>query len=92
MEQIVGVLTGVTDFEGLAGWLNLGNKVHVINGNCDNVGDKVKCRCRQLVDIICQEKGLHNTVEDLANVLEHNMSSKKQADDLRARKLIYRVT
>ena len=82
MELMVNVLKSVDDFDGLVGWLNLGDEAHSIKGNCVFESKTVECRYRRLIEAYCREKGLHETLQDLADVLERDMGRKRQSDAL----------
>ena len=91
VEEMVKILINVESFDELVNWLNLRNKLNSFKGNCNQESMRVECYCRRLVDMYCQWKGLHETVQDLARVLEHDMHHMTQAEALLKlfRKCIY---
>ena len=91
LQKIVGILKDITNWEELSGWLNVKSSVvDRIKENClKQSGDLGTCYRMKLVKRYC-EKTAHTprqVADDMANVLETNMTNKLQADKLRKLKL-----
>ena len=85
MAKVVDVLKSVKDFGGLADYLYMGDDTDNIEMYCGDSQPKARAECsrRELVLRYCRGRGLHQTIADIANVLEHDMTRKTQADALR---------
>ena len=88
VQTISNVLSGVDDWEGLAGWLDIASGL--IQAECQPKmnGAKHECYRRSLVLRYCQKSGSREeVVENIAQVLEEKMGNNWKAQELR--KLIF---
>ena len=89
--EIAGVLKFVSDWEKLAGWLNVDNGVVVEIGTyCRTQGSiSAACHMMNLIKHYCEKtaRSPRQVADDMADVLETRMDIKLQADKLRKLKL-----
>ena len=84
VQTISNVLSGVDNWEVLAGWLNIANGL--IQAECQPKMNGVKHECYRssLVRRYCQKSGSREeVVENMAQVLEEKMDNKWKAQELR---------
>ena len=82
--MIAKALEEVSDWDALAGWLNINSDI--IRTNCGPFLGLGQCYRRELVKTYCDRLPLGNSyqaADDIANVLEFNMEEKRQAQALR---------
>ena len=67
----------------LAGWLNI--EPEGIKSDCSRDGDLAQCCRRKLVEVYCDStaKSPQQVAEDIAEILEDEMSNKRAANELR---------
>ena len=81
MQEIADALGKVTDWEGLASWLNVSTAtLNSIKENCVSENTKAQCCRRELVKTYCYQSGGNpeRVKEDIRYVLESKMGIKRQ--------------
>ena len=84
MQTISNVLSGVDNWEGLAGWLDIESDPILTKCRSKSNGAKHECYRSSLVRRYCQKSGSREeTVDNIAQVLEEKMNNKWKAQELR---------
>ena len=84
VQTISNVLSGVDNWEGLAGWLDIASDPILTKCQSKLNGAKHECYRSSLVRRYCQISGSREeVVENIAQVLEEKMNNKWKAQELR---------